>query len=141
MDLSTVIQTDELFPVRIKLPNGDDSGVTVNIVSSQSKRVTDVMRNMAKARLKGEASGEDVDKLDAFEKVGRETFAACIDSWDWGEHTFGGIGETCTYDDKVSLYDNPDAFWIVGQIKQAYDDIANFTNLKLKPARSASRRK
>lgn len=144
MDFSKLIETEKTFPVKLIAPiDGSETGIVFNIVSAQADRVTKAMRKVTSARYKREASGEEYDILEASQELRRAQFVSCIDSWDWGGHSWGDLGESpdCNDETKTWLFNQSAAYWVVDQVIAAVERIENFTNQELKLARNSSKKK
>ena len=133
-DLSTVIEYEKLYPVSIKLPDGSESGIKINVVSKDSKRVIDALRDFQADLWEKNASEEKTEetareKLKLIQDHTNATLIACIDSWDWGEHNFAsrlsGSG-VASKEDREFLINHANSGWIVGQLAGAVNSLENF---------------
>lgn len=55
--------------------------------------------------------------------------AACVRKWDWGGNSWADLGENpaCTMENKIKIFTDPRASFIVEQLMQKAADIENFT--------------
>lgn len=143
-DISTLMNYDKVFPVALKnLVTGDELGITFNVVSINSARAVAAAREYEKWVLAEKAQGREVDEVDAREGISRARITAVIDSWDWGQHSFGDLGSApeCTEENKKHVINHPNADWIRAQLVMGCADIENFMSELRKPARTSSKKK
>lgn len=141
-DLSKLVEYDRPHPVRIYTPNGDDTGIVINVVSQDSQRVVKAVRELQADAWKSEASGDGEAFASVLAARERIILINCIDSWDWGEHSFEHITtETpATLENRTFLIDHPNAWWIKSSLSAGCAVIENFTNPLPKSARSGSKK-
>ena len=142
VDLSKLVEYDRAHPVKIHTPNGDDVGITIYVVSQDSKRVVDALRENQAEVWSKEAAGEEKRFVDVVADRSRAILIHSIDSWDWGGQTFGHLGEgaECSVENREFLIDHPNAAWIRDQIAEGCATLANFTSGSPKNARRGSKR-
>lgn len=149
MDIASAIAYDQTFPVALRHPGtGEEVGITFNIVSFDSERVVRAVKVIEAERWAEIATSAD-KKLSAekvveyVDKTERAQIEACIDSWDFGGHGFGDLGDNpdCTADAKKYLVNHPNANWIRLQIAARAADLGNFSQAQPKPSRKPSARK
>ena len=139
MDFSTAIEYDRVYPVVLKGINGDTAGITVNVVSKDAKRVVEALRKAQGDYWAKLAQGEiDVPMPD----VERITLVHCIDSWDWGEHSWGHISGSgsASLADREFLIDHPNSKWFKDQIAAGTANLENFSHPSQKTARRGSKK-
>lgn len=141
MDFSTAIEYERAYPVKIKSPDGAETGITINVISKDSKRAVAALREfqivkMEQALADGRKEDTLRDKVDLIDGVNTETIIACVDSWDWGEHSFGKVSGSgkATREDVEFLVSHPHSGWIVGQIAGQIERVENFMHPSLKSA-------
>lgn len=147
MDISSIVNYDLAFPVKIKHPGTlEEVGITFNIVSFDSNRVQSVEAAISNERLIEAFSADDKrlspEKLAFFAaKERRETLIAAIDGWEWGDHTFGDLGQSpeCSEANRRYVVEHPNAAWILAQIESAARGLGNFMPESKKPARRGSK--
>lgn len=148
-DLSVAVEYERIHNVEIKrLDNGEPTGITIGVVSRDSKRVTDGMREWQaatweKQRKAGESGLSDLDQIDLLEAQGRETIVHAIASWDWGEHTWNhisGKSDNPSIEDRRFLINHPNSKWLVDQIAWEVANIENFTSESPKSVRRGSKK-
>lgn len=142
-DFSTLIEYDTTHPVVIRNPiTGDDTGIRINVVSHDSRRVVNALRKLNNDYFRSLAvAGEDAGSVEVPDSD-RLKAIHCIDSWDWGDASFGhisGVG-VASQADREYLVDHPNSGWIVGQIVMGCANIENFTQASQKPARRGSKK-
>lgn len=142
-DLSTAVEYDRPHAIKIKHPTtGEDTGIVVNVVSSESARVVEAQRK---------ANGEYWSALAAAGKEGpqpeapdnaRLTLIACIDSWDWAGESFAHISGSGvpSAEDKAFIIDHPNGKWFRDQLAIGCANIGNFTNPSPKSALTGSKK-
>lgn len=153
-DISTLIEYEREHPINIKNPvTGDDMGITINLISKESRRVVAALRDLQGRiwdRLGAEALISDeqsditmVEKLRRIEEHGAVTLSAAISSWDWGENTFEHISGSgpASYEDAEFLVNHKNSRWIVDQLAEGLNKIENFTSPSPKNARGTSKKK
>ena len=141
-DFSNLIEYDKTYPVVIKHPlTGEDTGIRINVVSSDSKRVVDALRKANSEFWRASAVAGDGDAPEVPDSS-RITLVNSIDSWDWGEGGFAhitGAGPASLADSEF-LVDHPNSGWIVAQISAGCANIENFTQASPKTARRGSKK-
>lgn len=139
-DLSVAIEYDRLYPIKIKTPYGDDTGIVINVVSKDSRRVVDALRKAQGDYWSAMATAGD-DKP-AMPDVERIVLIACIDSWDWGEHSFAHISGAgvASQADREFLIDHPNSKWIRDNIADGAANLENFSQPSRKNARIGSKK-
>lgn len=148
-DLSTAVEYERIHNVEIKrLDNDEPTGITIGVVSRDSKRVTDGMREWQaatweKQRKAGKEGLSDADQIELLESQGRETLVHAIVSWDWGDHSWNhisGKSDSPSIEDRRFLINHPNAKWLIDQIVLEVANIENFTSGLPKNARSGSKK-
>ena len=150
-DLSKVIDYEKTYPIKIKTPDGEDLGITINVVSKDSKRVVSALRDFQAdvwdAAVSAGVAEEQVEetwreKLKRIESHGIATIIACIDSWDWGDHNFEHISGSgpASYADREFMVRHANSQWIVDQIAGPVNALENFSQPLPKSARSGSKK-
>lgn len=141
-DFSNLIEYDKTYPVEIKHPlTGEDTGIRIHVVSSDSKRVVDALRKANSDFWRASAvagDGNDPELPDS----SRITLINSIDSWEWGDGGFAHINGAGPADmaDREFLIDHPNSGWIVSQISAGCANIENFTQALPKTARRGSKK-
>ena len=138
-DLSTAVEYDRVYPVKCKTPDGSESGLIVNVVSKDSKRVVKALRDAQSAYWAALASTKPEDAANVMPPdVERVVLINCIDSWDWGEHSFAHISGSgpASLEDREFVIDHPNTKWIRDSIVEGCANIENFSQPLLKSARS-----
>ena len=126
-DLSTMVEYDKTYPVALKDAAGKDIGVVFNVVSSDAERVVKALRKLEADRWASGAVGEEFDFAEYIAKQERVRLVAAIDSWDWGDNTFGGIDlSVCDGETKSKVINHPNAKWIRDQLSMGAANIENF---------------
>lgn len=142
-DIAALVQYDKTYPVVIRrLDNGEPVGITINVVSMDSKRVVDALRAVEAEKFASQARGAEVDIVAHVAAMERARLIASIDSWDFGGNTFGDLAADapCNDANKAYLVDHPNAKWVRDQIAMGCANIANFTQAASKPARNTSKK-
>lgn len=148
-DMSVAVEYDRVYTVSIKrLDTGDDLGIKIGVVSKDSQRVTNGMREWQaayweKQRVAGDAGMSDVDTVAELDAQGKETLVHAIVSWDWGEHTWehiSGASDAPSVDDRRFLVNHQNAKWLVDQLVWEVANIENFTSGSPKIARRGSKK-
>lgn len=141
-DFSNLIEYEKTYPVAIKHPiTGEDTGIRINVVYSDSKRVVEAQRKAVSEYFSARAiAGEGV--VTDLPDDARITLVNSIDSWDWGDASFGRISGSgvASLEDRSYLIDHPNSGWIVAQISAGCNSIANFTQASPKSARTTSKK-
>lgn len=136
-DLSIAVEYDRVHTVNIKrLDDGADLGIQIGVVSKDSKRVTEGLREWQastweKQRKAGDDGLSDAEQIALLDDQQRETLVHAIASWDWGEHTWGhlcGASDDPSLEDRRFLISHPNAKWLVDQIVWEVASIENFTS-------------
>lgn len=140
-DLSSLVEYDKPHPVKIKTPNGEDTGIVINVVSQDSQRVVKALRESQADAWRSEAVG-DGSFADMVKARERTILIHSIDSWDWGEHSFAHINTETPPDleARTFLIDHPNAGWIRNSLAEGCAVIENFTNPLPKNARRGSKK-
>lgn len=142
-DFSTLVEYDTTHPVNILNPiTGEDTGIKINVVSHDSRRVVNALRKLNNEYFRSLAvAGEDVSSVELPDSD-RLKAIHCIDSWDWGSASFGHItGDgVASLADREYLVDHPNSGWIVGQVLMGCANIENFTQASQKPALRGSKK-
>ena len=155
MDFSTLVEYDRTYPVKIYHPiTGKETGIVVNVVSSDSKRVVDALRAVQGKRWAeqavGSADGEAAPKpdaasalADAMAERARVVMIHSIDSWQWPDD--GGFAHiksdaAPSVEDRTFLVDHPNAGWIRDQIASGCANLENFTQPSQKNAPRGSKK-
>lgn len=141
-DFSSLIEYDKTYPVEIKHPlTGEDTGIRIYVVSSDSKRVVDALRKATSEfwRLSATAGEGEGPSLPDSSRI---TLIHSIDSWDWGGGGFAHIvgAGPAAMADREFLIDHPNSGWIVDQISAGCANIENFTQASPKSARRGSKK-
>lgn len=142
-DLSTAVEYDRVYPVNCKTPDGSESGLVVNVVSKDSKRVVKALRDAQSAYWAALASAKPEDAANVMPPdVERVVLINCIDSWDWGEHSFAHISGSgpASLEDREFVIDHPNTKWIRDSIVEGCANIENFSQPLPKSARSGSKK-
>lgn len=144
MDLSTAVEYDRLYPITLKGFDGKDLGITVNVVSRDSRRVIDSLRKAQDeywVALKEKSENPSLPEPVLPDHV-RLTLIHCIDSWDWGEHSWAHISGSgaASLADREYIIDHPNAKWFKDQIAAGTANIENFSKPSQKSARSGSKK-
>lgn len=141
-DFSNLIEYEKTYPVEIKHPlTGEDTGIRVHVVSSDSKRVVDAQRKAVSEYFRARAVAGDGDAPELPDDA-RITLINSIDSWEWGDASFGHISGAgpAAMADREYLVDHPNSGWIVAQISAGCANIENFTQPSPKSARRGSKK-
>lgn len=148
MDFSTLVEYDRTYPVKIYHPvTGKETGIVINVVSSDSKRVVDALRVAQGKRWADDAAGESKDDASALPalmaEAGRIKLIHSIDSWEWPAD--GGFAHIKTdskpsVEDRTFLVDHPNAEWIRVQIASGCANLENFTQPSQKSAPRGSKK-
>lgn len=138
-NMASAVEYDRLYPVAIKNPYGEDTGIVINVVSKDSKRVVDALRKAQSDYWSAiAAGGVDVAAPD----IERITLVNCIVSWDWGSESWDhieGSGDA-SLADREYLIDHPNAKWIKDNVAVGTANIENFTQPSLKSVRRGSKK-
>lgn len=147
-NLATLVDYEKEYPINIvNHVTGEPLGITINVVSKDSRRVVNALRDW-QARKFDEAARSDkreetsADRLKFIEEHGTETLIASISSWDWGEHSFEHINGSGvpSEDDKRFLVGHPNAGWILTQIAEGAHKIENFMQESPRRAQRGSKK-
>lgn len=148
-DLSTAVEYGRVHKVDIKRKDtGESLGISIGVVSRESRRVTDGMRayqadlweRERKAGSDGFTMSERIANIEATTK---ETLVHSIASWDWGEHSWNhlsGVSDAPSIEDRRFLVEHENAAWIIEQIAGEVASIENFIQALPKPARTGSKK-
>lgn len=139
-DLSVAIEYDRLYPIKVKNPYGEDTGIVINVVSKDSRRVVDGLRKAQGDYWSAMATAGD-DKP-AMPDVERIVLIHCIDSWDWGEHSFAHISGSGKAElaDREFLIDHPNSKWIRDNVADGAANLENFSQPSQKSVRRGSKK-
>lgn len=144
-DIANLINYEQTYAVPL-IGGGKEIGITFNIVSFDSDRVVKATRAVEakkwQAVFESEDKKADPERLaELSEESRRERLVACIDSWDFGGHSFGDLpaDPECNDANKRYVINHPNALWIRQQIEAKGADIGNFTNLSELPSRKKSK--
>jgi hypothetical protein len=138
-NMASMVEYDRLYPIAIKNPYGEDTGIVINVVSKDSKRVVSALRQAQSEYWAAMAAGgEGVVAPD----VERITLVNCIDSWDWGSESWDHIegSGVASLADREYLIDHPNAKWIKDNLAVGTANIENFTQPSQKSARRGSKK-
>lgn len=124
-NLSALVEYDRLYPIKVINPIGEETGIVVNVVSKDSRRVVDALRKAQGDYWSALSRGEDA-KMPDVEYI---TLLNCIDSWDWGEHEWDHIkgSGVASLEDREYIMNHPNAKWIKDNIAAGTANIENFT--------------
>lgn len=137
-DLSVAVEYDRLYPIKIK-HGGEETDITVFVVSKDSKRVVDALRRAQGDYWSAIAQGnKDVEPPD----VERTILVNCIDSWDWGNDSWAHISGSgkASLEDREFLIDHPNSKWFRDQIADGTANLENFSQPSQKNARRGSKK-
>lgn len=143
-NLSALIDYEREHAVKIKNPNtGEELGITINVVSSDSKRVSSAVRKLHSEFDKLEVEGNPVPLRERMHRVEREIYITSIASWSWGGNEWDNLNDTseCNRENKEYLVDHPNSQWILNQITDGIAKIENFTQESSKPVQNTSKKK
>lgn len=141
-DLSVAVEYDRVYPVALRNPvNGEEIGVTINVVSTDSRKVVAALRKAQSEYWSEYAKAKDGEKPELPDSE-RIVLVNCIDSWDWGDQSFGHISGAgaASLADCEYLIDHPNSKWIRDQIGAKTADLENFTQGSPKTARRGSKK-
>lgn len=125
MDIGSLFNHEILFPLHLKHPVTDQPlGIVFNIRSSTSDEVKRVGRKHLDERTERSQRGKLV-KGDTLVRYEVEKAAAAIASWDWGENQYKGEIPELSLKKAADILDAED--WIFDQVKEAANNLANFT--------------
>lgn len=117
MDISQLVQYERAFPLELKHPvTGEKVGVTFNVRHIDCSAATAVVDR--------QSAGEVLEASSTDRSL--EVLAACIESWDWGKHTFNGEKLELTPENALLVLKSSP--WINRQVLAATGRIANFMN-------------
>jgi len=136
-DLSVAVEYDRVYPISIKDASGGESGIVVNVVSKDSKRVVDALRKAQGDYWAELANRAPDDPEPAVPDIERIVLINCIDSWDWSEHNWGHVSGAgpASLEDRVFLIDHPNAKWFRDQLAAGTANLENFSHPSQKTAR------
>lgn len=142
-DFSTAVEYDRAHKIKIVNPvDGSDTGITISVVSQDSKRVTDALRGLQADVWSKMAEGVTVSPVEAAHERENVILYSCIVHWDWGDGSFAhisGDGEPSLEDRKFLIYHN-NAKWIKDQIAEVICNLQNFIQPSQKNAPSGSKK-
>lgn len=132
-DFSTAVEYDRLYPVKIKHDMAE-TGITVYVVSKDSRRVVDALRKAQGDYWASLAQGDESAHPPDVERI---VLVHCIDSWDWGDNSWGHISGSgpASLEDRQFLIDHPNAKWFRDQIAEGAANLENFSQPSQKNAR------
>lgn len=137
MDLNTIVDHEQLFKLELVHPVDEKKlGIVFMIRSANSAEARATARKHADANLARTQRRKRV-KVAAVERQLTEATAACIASWDWGEHTWNGEKPEFSVEKAVEILDR--AEWIFSQVNEAANAIENFTPSSKKPSQPPSK--
>lgn len=141
-NMSAMVEYDRLYPIKVKNPYGEDTGIVINVVSKDSRRVVDALRKAQGEyinALRIEAGGGDKAIQPDVEYI---TLLHCIDSWDWGEHEWDHIKGSgpASLEDREYILKHPNAKWVKDNIADGCANIENFLQPSPKTARRGSKK-
>lgn len=143
-NLSALIDYEREHAVKIKNPNtGEELGITINVVSADSKRVSGAVRKLQVEFDKLEVDGNPMPVRERMQRIEREILIESISSWSWGDNEWDSINgdSECNRENKEYLVDHPNSQWLVGQVAEGTAKIENFTQESSKPVRNTSKKK
>lgn len=137
-NLSAMVEYDRLYPIKVKNPYGEDTGIVINVVSKDSRRVVDALRKAQGEYWSALARGDAADVPD----VEYITLLHCIDSWDWGEHEWDHIKGSgpASLEDREYILKHPNAKWVKDNIAAGTANLENFSQPSQKIARRGSKK-
>lgn len=143
-NLAELVTYEKEYPIEIvNHVTREPLGITINVVSKDSKRVTNALRDWQAAKWDADAKANKTedsakDRLEYIEAHGVETLVACISSWDWGDNEFDHIkgAGAASDEDKRYLVGHANAGWMIVQIAEAVHKIENF----MQPSQTNARR-
>lgn len=140
-DASTFVQYDKTHPITL-MRGGVPVGITINIVSFDSERVSKALHAVSSKKWRAAAESEDkklaTDQVYQFvdEEI-KECVIAAIDSWDFGGLSWDELpaDPECNDANKRYLINHPNAKWIRDVIFAKGQDIENFFGELPKPSK------
>lgn len=142
-DISNFIEYERTYPVDIVNPStGEGMGITVNVVSSDSKRVVSALQKAKSdywAKMASKDDGTDDVEVPDSERI---VLINAIDSWDWGDSQFchiSGSGSP-SFEDRVFFVDHKNSKWIRDQLNSKIYRIENFMQPSQKSVRRGSKK-
>lgn len=142
MDFSKLVEYDRIHTVEIKHPQtGEDTGISFGVVSSDSKRVVDGMREWQSDIWAKQAEGGEFDRVKFAGDHTLEEIAHSIVWWDFGDNSWGefsGRSEP-SIADRRSLVSHANSGWLIAQLYSKSKDIENFMHQSQKTARTGSK--
>ncbi len=125
MDLGEIINYEGQHTVEILDPRNDKPiGVSVTICSAGSAKAKKVLKLHQKDRLERIQRNKLIVDVDKMERQEEERVAACVLSWNWGEHKYKG--ETPENSMKWYLRVISEQPWFYAQLKEASEKVENF---------------
>lgn len=125
MDISNIIDTDQLFELELRDPVTDEPlGIKFQLRSAGSRQAKALLRRHSDTNLE-KLQKRKALKSHEIERQTLEKAASYIASWDWGPHNWNGERPELSIDMAVEILDEAD--WIYGQVTEAAEDIANFS--------------
>lgn len=124
MDISKLVNTEALFNLELRNPATDKPlGIVFAIRSASSDEAEQVRRENLDKRLEKMQRAKMI-KADTAIKAELRQAAACVASWDWGEHTWGGETPEFSF---AKVCEVLSADWVFDQVVEAANNVANFT--------------
>lgn len=138
-DASKFVEYDKTYPVTL-MRGGVPVGITINIVSFDSERVSKAMHAVSARKWKAAAENEDKrltpEQIYQFvdEEI-KECVIAAIDSWEFGGLSWDKLpaDPECTEENKRYFVNHPNAKWIRDVIFEKGQSIENFFGELPKP--------
>lgn len=135
MDISKLVNSEDLFELKLTAPDSDELiGIRFMIRSAESDAVKRISRQhsdkLLASRKKKLTSSKVEDEL-------LDKAAAAIASWDWGDHDWKG--EKPEHSMEMAREVVEEAGWIYDQVAAASEERANFikslANASAKPSK------
>lgn len=136
MDISKLYNSEHLFDLEVKRPDTDEPvGISMKIRAASSDPVMSIIRKQANENVTLRQKGKTLT-ASVLEDQKVEQAAACIESWDWGDETYGDLGvPKDTFANKCRVL--KEQGWIFAQVDEAANEFANFTDPSDKTASTA----
>lgn len=133
-DISNIFDYKDTFPVEIKAPNGKPVGITIHVKPLYDKALARA-RDISEYERLDDLAKRSLDKatpelqVEYDEKRGEKTYLAMIDSWDFGDKSFGELSNNseCNTENKLYLIRHKGFQLIAPQLVEASANHANFT--------------
>lgn len=131
-DLSKLVDTEHLYALHLHYPGNDAVMIplTMQVRSSGSARVREINLRHGTERINKRVKGKNLD-AGKLEREEYERVAACIASWEWGKdkdgNQFDWKGSVPELTMAKAIEVLSEAEWIYEQVKEAADNVANFT--------------